>query len=137
MRSLSINQSNLRFKKKKKLTSTGLANAIFITFGMWGLKATGSGRLTSKQIETARQAIARCIKPSGKLWVRVYPNTPVTSVPSKTRMGKGKGRVDYEACSIKKGQILFEVGGVPADKAMYALVVGGSKLPFSTKIIEY
>ena len=114
-----------------------MANAIFITFGMWGLKATGSGRLTSKQIETARQAIARCIKPSGKLWVRVYPNTPVTSVPSKTRMGKGKGRVDYEACSIKKGQILFEVGGVPADKAMYALVVGGSKLPFSTKIIEY
>jgi large subunit ribosomal protein L16 len=127
-----------KFKKSRKLKAKGLEYKVTrLKFGSFGLKALGNGRITSKHIETARQSINRHIRPFGKLWIRVFAHTPVSSIPSKIRMGKGKGGVSYWACSIKKGQVLYEVSGVPSKKAMKALTIGGSKLPFNTKIITY
>jgi large subunit ribosomal protein L16 len=127
-----------KFKKSKKLVSKGTeTRVISLKFGSFGLKALGNGRITSKHIETARQAINRKIRPFGKMWVRVFAHIPVTSIPLKVRMGKGKGNVDYWACSVKKGQVLYEVSGISARKARDALILGGSKLPFKTKIIKY
>lgn len=127
-----------KFKKSRKLVSKGIETKVIdLKFGFFGLKALGNGRITSKHIETTRQAINRKIRPFGKMWIRVFAYTPVTSVPSKVRMGKGKGSVSYWACSVKKGQILYEVSGIDRQKAIDALLIGGSKLPFKTKIVEY
>jgi large subunit ribosomal protein L16 len=126
------------FKKSRKLVSKGSETKVLdLKFGSFGLKALGNGRLTSKHIETARQAINRKIRPFGKMWVRVFADTPVSSIPSKVRMGKGKGTISYWACKVKKGQILYEISGVSILKSRNALSVGGSKLPFKIKIIQY
>ena len=127
-----------KFKKSKKLVAKGSEyRVIKLKFGSFGLKALGNGRITSKHIETARQAINRHIRPFGKLWIRVFAHIPVSSIPSKVRMGKGKGGVSYWGCAIKKGQILYEISGVSKEKAFKALQIGGSKLPFNTKIVKY
>lgn len=127
-----------KFKKSRKLTAKGTETRVTgLKFGSFGLKALGNGRLTSKHIETGRQAINRYIRPFGKMWVRVFAHTPVSSTPLKVRMGKGKGNVSYWACGIKKGQILYEVAGVGSQKAIDALSIGGLKLPFKTKIVKY
>lgn len=127
-----------KFKKSRKLVAKGTETKVIgLKFGFFGLKALGNGRMTAKHIETARQAINRKIRPFGKMWVRVFAHIPVSSIPSKVRMGKGKGGVSYWACSIKKGQILYEVSGIFREKAKDALFIGGAKLPFKTKIVEY
>ena len=127
-----------KFKKSRKLISKGTETRVInLKFGSFGLKALGNCRITSKHIETARQAINRKIRPFGKMWIRVFAHTPVSSIPLKVRMGKGKGNVAYWACSIKKGQVLYEVSGVNAQKAIDALRLGGSKLPIKTKVIRY
>jgi large subunit ribosomal protein L16 len=127
-----------KFKKSRKLVAKGVETRVIgLKFGLFGLKALGNARITSKHIETARQAINRKIRPFGKMWVRVFAHTPVSSTPLKVRMGKGKGGVSYWACSVKKGQILYEVSGVSSQKAIDALSIGGSKLPFKTKIIKH
>jgi large subunit ribosomal protein L16 len=127
-----------KFKKSRKLVIKGTETRVIgLKFGSFGLKALGNGRITSKHIETARQAINRYIRPFGKMWVRVFAHTPVSSTPLKVRMGKGKGNVSYWACGIKKGQILYEVSGIDSQKAIEALIIGGSKLPFKTKVIKY
>lgn len=127
-----------KFKKARKLVSKGVESKVVkLKFGFFGLKATGNGRLTAKHIETARQTINRKIRPFGKLWIRVFPDIPVTSIPSKIRMGKGKGSIDYWGCAVRKGQVLYEVSGISRQKALTALNLGGRKLPFKTKFIEY
>lgn len=127
-----------KFRKSRKLVSKGTeTRVISLKFGSFGLKALGNGRITSKHIETARQAINRRIRPFGKMWIRAFAHIPVSSIPLKVRMGKGKGNVSYWACSVKKGQILYEVSGVSSQKAIDALAIGGSKLPVKTKVVSY
>jgi large subunit ribosomal protein L16 len=127
-----------KYKKSKKLIVKGTEHRVInLKFGSFGLKSLSNGRISSKNIETARQAINRKIKPFGKMWVRVFAHTPISSIPSKVRMGKGKGAVSFWAGSVKKGQILYEVSGISRKKAEEALYLGGSKLPFKTKVIRY
>lgn len=108
-----------------------------LSFGTIGLKAVTSGTLSFKQIESARQAINRRLNRKGKIWIRVFPNYPITRKPIEMRMGKGKGQVSYWAAKVTGGNILFEICGISKDKAVYAFVGGSSKLPIKTKIVFY
>jgi large subunit ribosomal protein L16 len=129
---------NRKFKKSKKLISKVTEfRTIDLKFGFFGLKSLSNGLITSKHIETARQAINRKIRPFGKIWIRVFAYTPVTSIPLKVRMGKGKGNISYWATNIKKGQIVFEIAGVSEKRAVEALKIGGLKLPLNVKTIKY
>jgi len=105
-----------------------------LKFGAVGLKACESGRITSRQIESARQAITRKINRQGKLWIRVFPSTPVTTKPVEVRMGKGKGSVNYWAAKVGTGSVIFEIEGTPASLAKAAFRTGGAKLPVSTQL---
>ena len=127
-----------KYSKVKKLKSKGTEfRTTKLQFGFFGLKSLSNSRLSLKNIETARQAISRHIKPFGKLWIRVFDYTPISSSPAKVRMGKGKGGFSYWACKVKKGQIVFEVSGINTEKAELALHIGGLKLPIKTKIVKY
>jgi large subunit ribosomal protein L16 len=106
-----------------------------ISFGNFALKATASGKMTAQQIEAARVAINRKIKRGGKVWIRVFPDKPVTKKPAETRMGKGKGSPEYWVAPIKPGRILYELSGVDRELAVRALTLAGNKLPFATKVI--
>jgi large subunit ribosomal protein L16 len=107
-----------------------------ISFGDYALKATSSGKMTAQQIEAARVAINRKIKRGGKVWIRVFPDKPVTKKPAETRMGKGKGSPEFWVAPIKPGRILYELSGVDEHLAVRALTLAGNKLPFSTKVIS-
>lgn len=107
-----------------------------ISFGDYALKATSSGKMTAQQIEAARVAINRKIKRGGKVWIRVFPDKPVTKKPAETRMGKGKGSPEFWVAPIKPGRILYELSGVDEELAVRALTLAGNKLPFSTKVIS-
>ena len=107
-----------------------------ISFGDFGLKATSHGMLTSRQIESARRALVRYIKRGGKVWIRVFPDKPITKKPLEVRMGKGKGSPEYWACRVKPGKILFEVDGVSQAIATEAFGRASSKLPIKTKVVE-
>lgn len=107
-----------------------------ITFGEFALKAMDSGKMTSQQIEAARIAINRKIKRGGKVWIRIFPDKPITKKPAETRMGKGKGNPEYWVAPIKPGRILYELGGVDEELAVRALTLAGNKLPFATKVIK-
>jgi large subunit ribosomal protein L16 len=107
-----------------------------ISFGEYALKATSSGKMTAQQIEAARVAINRKIKRGGKVWIRVFPDKPVTKKPAETRMGKGKGSPEFWVAPIKPGKILYELSGVDEELAVRALTLAGNKLPFSTKVIS-
>lgn len=104
-----------------------------VSFGEYGLKATGRGRLTARQIEAARRAMTRHIKRGGKVWIRVFPDKPITKKPLEVRQGKGKGNVEYWVALIQPGRMLFEVEGVPEALAREAFKLAASKLPFATK----
>lgn len=104
-----------------------------VSFGTFGLKAITSGRLTSRQIESARIALTRYMKREGKVWIRVFPDKPITSKPQEVRMGKGKGALDHYVCPIKPGRMLFELDGVPYEVAKEALRLAAQKLPVLTK----
>nr|QYB23239.1 ribosomal protein L16 [Lithodesmioides sp. mgcode 4] len=106
-----------------------------LKFGNIGLKANQSGRITSKQLESARQAIVRKIKRKGKIWINVFPNIPITKKPTEVRMGKGKGNVDYWAAKVKLGTVLFEISGVNQNNAKLAFKTGKAKLPIKTIIV--
>lgn len=108
-----------------------------LAYGYWGLKSLQSGRITEKQIEAVRQSIMKKIRPSGKLWIRIFPDIPITSKPVGVRMGKGKGSVDYWTYSVAPGEILYEVNGVTSSVAMAALKLGSKKLPIRTKVVSY
>jgi len=107
-----------------------------IAFGEYGLKAMEPQWLTNRQIEAARVAITRHIKRAGKLWIRVFPDKPVTVKPAETRMGKGKGNPEYWVAVVKPGRVLFELEGVPVDVARRALELAASKLPCKTKFVQ-
>lgn len=106
-----------------------------ISFGDYALKAVESGKLTAQQIEAARIAINRKIKRGGKVWIRVFPDKPVTKKPAETRMGKGKGAPDHWVAITKPGKIIYELAGVEESLAIRALTLAGAKLPFRTKVI--
>ncbi len=107
-----------------------------ISFGSYALKALDCGRMTAQQIEAGRIAINRKIKRGGKVWIRVFPDKPITKKPAETRMGKGKGSPEYWVAPIKPGRILYELDGVDEALAVRALTLAGNKLPFATKVIS-
>jgi large subunit ribosomal protein L16 len=108
-----------------------------INFGDFGIKALEPGRITSRQIEAARVAITRRMKRAGKVWIRIFPDKPITKKPAETRMGKGKGAPEYFVAPVKPGRMLFEVGGgVTREVAQEALRLGRHKLPIKTKFVE-
>jgi len=107
-----------------------------LAYGEYGLKALSRGWLTNTQIEACRVAINRYMKRKGKLWIRVFPDKPVTAKPAETRMGKGKGAPDYWVAVVKPGTILFELAGIEKELASEAMLLAGSKLPFKTKFAE-
>ena len=106
-----------------------------VTFGEFGLQAVEPAWVTARQIEAARRAIVRAMKRRGKIWIRIFPDKPVTRKPAETRMGKGKGNVEYWVAVVKPGRIMFEVGGLPEDAALEALRLAQYKLSIRTKII--
>lgn len=119
---------------KKILGTSSSGNTL--KFGSYGLKALESAKLNSKQIESARKVLTRYMKRVGKLWIMVFPHTPVTKKPAEVRMGSGKGNVEYYIAKIKPGRIVFEVDGVGSQEAIKALEKASAKLPFRTKIVS-
>lgn len=107
-----------------------------LSFGFYGLKALEPERITARQIEAARRAITRKLKRIGRVWIRVFPDVPVTSKPAEVRMGSGKGSVDHWVCRVKPGHILFEIEASSAELAQEALRLGASKLPIATRFIS-
>ena len=121
--------------QKGKLTKFNYRSNI-LKFGCIGLKATKSGTMSSRHIEAVRQAIVRKLSRKGKLWIRVFPTIPITAKPTETRMGKGKGAVDFWVAKVQQGQIIYEIGGVSHEYSLKALTAGSIKLPVKTKIIS-
>ncbi|OPB31456.1 50S ribosomal protein L16 [Bartonella sp. AR 15-3] len=107
-----------------------------LNFGAYGLKAIEPERITARQIEAARRAITRYMKRSGRVWIRIFPDVPVTSKPTEVRMGKGKGSVDYWAARVAPGRVMFELDGVSEDVAREALRLGAAKLPVKTRFVQ-
>ena len=126
-----------KFRKLHKGRIKGLAKGgSDLNFGSYGLKATQPERVTARQIEAARRAMTRHMKRQGRVWIRIFPDTPVTSKPTEVRMGKGKGSVDFWACKVKPGRVMFELSGVPIELAKEAFRKAGHKLPIKTKFVE-
>lgn len=122
-----------KFRKQQKGRNNGQATrGNKVSFGDYGLKATTRGRITSRQIEAARRAITRHVKRGGKIWIRVFPDKPITKKPLEVRMGKGKGSVEYWVAQIKPGAILYEIQGVSEQLAKEAFTLASAKLPIRT-----
>ena len=125
-----------KFRKQHKGRIHGEAKGGFnLNFGSYALKATEPERVTARQIEAARRAITRHMKRQGRVWIRIFPDTPVSSKPVEVRMGSGKGSTDYWACQVKPGRIMFEIDGVNDEIAREALRLGAMKLPVQTRIV--
>lgn len=125
-----------KFRKQFKGRNRGLATrGAKVSFGEFGLRATGRGRITARQIESARRAITRHIKRGGKVWIRIFPDKPITKKPLEVRQGKGKGPVEYWVAQIQPGRVLFELEGVSEDLAREAFALASAKLPMSTSFI--
>ena len=107
-----------------------------VAFGKYGLKASTRGRITARQIEAARRAMTRYIKRGGNIWIRIFPDKPITKKPLETRMGKGKGNVEYWVAQIQPGKVLFEMAGVPEQLAKEAFELAAAKLPLSTTVVK-
>ncbi|MDP2649582.1 MAG: 50S ribosomal protein L16 [bacterium] len=126
-----------KYRKQQRGTIKGNAHSgTRISFGEFGLTALGSGWITSRQIEAARRAITHFTQRGGRVWIRIFPDKPITKKPAETRMGSGKGEVYEYVTSIKPGRVLFEMGGIPKEMAFSALRLAAYKLPMKTKIIE-
>jgi large subunit ribosomal protein L16 len=126
-----------KFRKQHKGRVHGMAKGgTTLNFGAYGLKAVTTGRITARQIEAARRAITRHMRRAGKVWIRVFPDVPVTGKPAEVRMGKGKGAPEYWMCRIKPGRIMFELDGVDADVAKRAFELASAKLPVNTRFIQ-
>ena len=131
-----LSPKRTKFRKAHKGRIHGNAKGgTTLNFGAFGLKALQPNRITARQIEAARRAITRHIKRQGRVWIRVFPDVPVSQKPTEVRMGKGKGTPEYWACRIKPGRILFELDGIDEDLAKRAFELGAAKLPISTKFI--
>ena len=126
-----------KFRKQFKGRIHGNAKANYkLNFGSYGLKAMQPERITSRQIESARKAITRHLKRSGRLWIRIFPDIPVSKKPAEVRMGKGKGTNEHWVCRVKPGRIMFEVDGVDMNEAQKAMRLAAAKLPIKCKFVE-
>jgi large subunit ribosomal protein L16 len=126
-----------KFRKMHKGRNRGIAlRGSKVSFGEFGLKAVGRGRMTARQIEAGRRAMTRRIRRGGKIWIRVFPDKPITSKPLEVRQGKGKGNVEYWVALIQPGKVLYEMQGVPEDVAREALSLAAAKLPFKTVFVK-
>jgi len=126
-----------KFRKQFKGRIHGAAKGgTNLDFGAFGLKALEPERVTARQIEAARRAITREMKRQGRVWIRIFPDVPVTSKPTEVRMGKGKGSVEYWACRVKPGRVMFEIDGVSEVIAREALRLGAAKLPVRTRFVQ-
>ena len=126
-----------KFRKQSKGRNRGLANnGNRVSFGEFGLKATTRGRITARQIEAARRTITRKVKRGGKVWIRIFPDKPITTKPLEVRQGKGKGNVEYWVSVIQPGRMLYEIEGVPEDLARDAFRLASAKLPVSTVFVS-
>ena len=125
-----------KFRKMMKGRNRGLAiRGSDVSFGTFGLKATGRGRITARQIEASRRAMTRHIKRGGKIWIRIFPDKPITKKPLEVRMGKGKGSVEYWVAQIQPGRMLFEMEGVGEELAREAFKLAAAKLPVATTFV--
>ncbi|MCB2262933.1 MAG: 50S ribosomal protein L16 [Candidatus Thiosymbion ectosymbiont of Robbea hypermnestra] len=126
-----------KFRKQHKGRNRGLAQSgNRVSFGEYGIKATSRGRLTARQIEAARRTITRKVKRGGKLWIRVFPDKPISKKPLEVRMGKGKGNVEYWVALVQPGKVLYEIEGVPEPLAREAFALAAAKLPVQTTFAQ-
>lgn len=131
-----LQPNKTKYRKQQKGKNRGLATrGDKVSFGSYALKATGRGRLTSRQIEAARIAITRHIKRRGKVWIRVFPDKPVSKKPAEVRMGKGKGNPEYWVAQVQPGRVIYELEGVPEDVAQEAMRRAAAKLPMKTRFV--
>ncbi len=131
-----LSPKRTKYRKAQKGRVHGMAKGgTTLNFGAYGLKTTTAGRVTARQIEAARRAITRHLKRAGRIWIRIFPDVPVSTKPTEVRMGKGKGSPEYWICRVKPGRILFEVDGVSPNLAEAAFARGASKLPLATRIV--
>jgi large subunit ribosomal protein L16 len=131
-----LSPKNLKYRKAHKGRIHGKAKGgSKLNFGAYGLKALTPERVTARQIEAARRAMTRHMKRAGRVWIRIFPDIPVTKKPAEVRQGKGKGSVEFWVCRVKPGRVLFEVDGVPADVARRAFELAAAKLPLKTKFV--
>jgi large subunit ribosomal protein L16 len=132
-----LQPARTKFRKAHKGRVHGQAKGgTTLNFGAYGLKATEPGRITARQIEAARRAMTRHIKRLGRVWVRVFPDVPVSTKPAEVRMGSGKGTPEFWICRIKPGRIMFEVDGVPRTLAAEAFALAAAKLPINTRFVQ-
>ncbi|MGB0662985.1 MAG: 50S ribosomal protein L16 [Pontibacterium sp.] len=132
-----LQPKRLKFRKVMKGRNRGLAQrGSKVSFGEYGLKATERGRITSRQIEAARRTMTRHVKRGGKIWIRIFPDKPITGKPLEVRMGKGKGSVEYWVAQIQPGRMLFEMSGVPESLAREAFALAQAKLPVSATVVK-
>ena len=126
-----------KYRKEQKGRNTGIATrGNKVAFGEYGLKAIGRGRLTARQLEAARRTLSRHIKRGGRVWIRVFPDKPISRKPAEVRMGNGKGNPEYFVCEIQPGKIIFEMDGVDAALAKEAFALAAAKLPFRTTSVH-
>ncbi|MEZ5896116.1 MAG: 50S ribosomal protein L16 [Parvularculaceae bacterium] len=126
-----------KYRKQFKGRISGAAKGgTELNFGSHGLKALEPERVTARQIEASRRAITRAMKRAGRVWIRIFPDVPVSKKPTEVRMGKGKGSPEFWAARVKPGRIMFEIDGVPDDVAREALELGAAKLPIKTRIVK-
>lgn len=132
-----LSPKRTKFRKQHKGRIHGNAKGgTELNFGSYGLKATTTGRITARQIEAARRAMTRYVRRVGKVWIRVFPDVPVSGKPAEVRMGKGKGSPEYWMCRIKPGRIMFEMEGVDGDIAKRAFELAAAKLPVQTRFVS-
>lgn len=132
-----LSPKRTKFRKAFKGKIKGKASlGAEVSFGSFGLKAIEPARITARQIESARRAISRCVKRTGRMWVRIFPDVPVSKKPAEVRMGSGKGSPEYWACRVKPGRVMFELDGVSEEIAKEAFELASSKLPIHTKFVK-
>ncbi|HKU46027.1 MAG TPA: 50S ribosomal protein L16 [Burkholderiales bacterium] len=132
-----LQPARTKYRKQQKGRNTGSAQrGAKVSFGEYGLKAITRGRLTARQLEAGRRAMSRHIKRGGRIWIRVFPDKPVSQKPAEVRMGNGKGNPEYFVCEIQPGKIIFEMDGVTEDLAKEAFALASAKLPFRTTVVQ-
>ena len=132
-----LQPARTKYRKQQKGRNTGVATrGNKVAFGEYGLKAIGRGRLTARQLEAARRALSRHIKRGGRIWIRVFPDKPISTKPAEVRMGNGKGNPEYFVCEIQPGKIIYEMDGVDAVIAREAFALASAKLPFKTIVVH-
>ena len=132
-----LEPKKVKYRRHHRGNRRGMASrGSHVAFGSFGLKAVTPGWITSRQIEAARITISRVVRKTGKMWIRIFPDKPITKKPAETRMGKGKGSPEYWMCRVKPGRVMFEVDGIGADIAKEAFHRASAKLPMKTKLVS-